>query len=80
MPKKVTKKTERKKATTPRAKRNGTPVAAAPVEPSTSVAATPTEAQIRARAYEIFRSGTNFGDPTADWLQAEHELRTEVHA
>lgn len=36
----------------------------------------PTHADIAARAYEIFlaRNGAE-GDPTADWLQAERELR-----
>ena len=36
------------------------------------------EERIRARAYEIFEArvtGGPHGDPTADWLQAESELR-----
>jgi hypothetical protein len=36
----------------------------------------PTFEQIRDRAYEIYLArGATPGDPTADWLQAEHELR-----
>jgi hypothetical protein len=36
----------------------------------------PTIEQIRARAYEIYRAhGGRGGDPQADWLQAERELR-----
>jgi hypothetical protein len=35
----------------------------------------PTEAQIRARAYEIFlERGGQHGHETDDWLQAEYEL------
>ncbi len=37
-----------------------------------------TDAQIRARAYEIYRRGANPSDPTADWLQAVQELRAEA--
>lgn len=34
--------------------------------------------RIRERAYEIYRAGRNPSDPTADWYQAERELRTEL--
>lgn len=35
------------------------------------------EEQIRRRAYEIYLArGRTPGDPVADWLQAERELRT----
>jgi len=38
----------------------------------------PTEEQIRRRAYQIYMArGCTPGDPTADWLQAERELRGE---
>jgi hypothetical protein len=38
-----------------------------------------TDAEIAARAYEIFaaRKGAP-GDPVSDWLQAERELRAEL--
>jgi hypothetical protein len=43
---------------------------------STQVAPGPTDEQIRARAYQIFLArGGRPGDPDADWLQAERELR-----
>ena len=36
------------------------------------------ESDIRARAYDIYlRRGCAPGDPVADWLQAESELREE---
>lgn len=36
----------------------------------------PTDAEIRQRAFAIYRSrGYAHTDPTADWLQAEQELR-----
>lgn len=40
---------------------------------------TPTDEQIRMRAYEIYvaRGGAP-GNATADWLQAEHELRSRL--
>lgn len=87
MAKKVTKRTETSKAA-PRAKQSRAkaessaevPVAAsasgtAPAKPEASTTASPTEEQIRARAYEIFRKGVNPSDPVADWVQAERELR-----
>lgn len=39
----------------------------------------PTHREVRDRAYYIYlaRGGTN-GDPVADWLQAERELRKEL--
>lgn len=37
---------------------------------------TPSEHDIRKRAYEIYVArGANGGDPIADWRQAEEELR-----
>lgn len=37
---------------------------------------TPSEHEIRKRAYEIYVArGANGGDPVADWRQAEEELR-----
>ncbi len=40
----------------------------------------PTEEDIRLRAYEIYlRRGCAPGDPAADWLQAERELRENQH-
>jgi hypothetical protein len=41
----------------------------------------PTKREIRDRAYYIYlaRGGAN-GDPASDWLQAERELREELHA
>ena len=39
----------------------------------------PTDEQIRERAYEYYASrGGAPGDPVADWLQAERELRSEL--
>lgn len=40
----------------------------------------PTDEQVRERAFHIFlaRNGAP-GDPTADWLQAERELTTELN-
>lgn len=36
----------------------------------------PTDEAIRKRAYELYQlRGESFGDPLADWLAAEHELR-----
>lgn len=79
MAKKVTKKkTPTKKKTTTTKKRSAAKrttkatksVAAAPVTP------TVTEEQIRRRAFEIWSAGVNPENPDADWLQAEHELRS----
>lgn len=39
----------------------------------------PTPDQIRARAYQIYvERGQTPGDPGADWLQAEQELRARM--
>ena len=68
----VTKKTEAKTKTAP--SKRATPKTAAK-----SVATAPvSEAQVRARAYEIFRSGRNASNPDADWIQAEQELTAEL--
>lgn len=46
--------------------------------PATRVGPEPTHDEIRRRAYEIFeRRGATPGDPVADWLSAEAELRRE---
>ncbi len=79
MAKKVTKKktSTKKKATTRKrttAQKTTKTVAAAPVTPT--VTPTVTHAQIRIRAFEIFRAGQNPSNPDADWHQAEQELRT----
>jgi hypothetical protein len=66
----VTKKTEAKTKTAPR-KRATPKTAAKSVAPVS-------EAQVRARAYEIFRSGRNASNPDADWIQAEQELTAEL--
>jgi CelD/BcsL family acetyltransferase involved in cellulose biosynthesis len=73
MAKKVTKKTEgtQKKAT--KAKRPATRTK--PATRVASVKAAPDLDEIRARAYEIYASGRNPGDPVADWFQAERELQ-----
>jgi len=75
MAKKVTKKktATKKKATTRKrttVKKAAKTVVAAPMTP------TVTDAQIRIRAFEIFRAGQNPSNPDADWHQAEQELRT----
>ncbi len=42
-------------------------------------ATTPTEEQIRMRAFEIFlRRNGGPGDALSDWIQAEQELRAEL--
>jgi Protein of unknown function (DUF2934) len=81
MGKKVTKTTETKKAA-PRARQSRAKTKAAVPTDATAVASreasslpSPTEEQIRARAYELFRRGANPSDPVADWFQAEQELR-----
>jgi hypothetical protein len=80
MPRKTSKTTEPSKRA-PRAKKNGAADAAPTAAPpeATLPAESPSPEQIRARAYEIFRTGANH-DPAADWLQAERELRAEVSA
>ncbi len=75
MAKKVTKKktSTKKKATTRKrttSQKTAKTVAAAPVTP------TATDAQIRIRAFEIYRAGQNPSNPEADWHQAEQELGT----
>lgn len=77
MPKKVTKKTETKNAAPRRRPAKATAVESGPSAASTK---TVTEVEIRARAYEIYRRGENPSDPTADWFQAEQELRSETGA
>ncbi len=76
MAKKVTKTTEAKKAA-PRAKqsRAKTKATIGAAAREASDLPSPTEEQIRARAYEVFRRGANPSDPVADWFQAEQELR-----
>ncbi len=73
MAKKVTKKPTTKKKTTPRKPRRATNKAATTM----TQAKTPEIATdaIRLRAFEIYTSGCNSGNPDADWLQAEQELR-----
>jgi hypothetical protein len=46
--------------------------------PAKSVAAAPAEAQISARAHQIWigKGSPKPGTPLADWLQAERELRS----
>jgi hypothetical protein len=84
MPSKTSKTTEPKQRA-PRAKKtskNGDldAAAAAVAGPAaTALPTSPTPEQIRARAYEIFRTGTN-RDPVADWFQAEQELRAKTTA
>lgn len=85
MSKKVTKPTETNNAA-PRVKPNGAGTKAAAVSKASTPIATrrapkrtsPTEEQIRARAYELFRRGANPSDPVADWFQAEQELRGDA--
>jgi Protein of unknown function (DUF2934) len=86
MSKKVTKKTETTNGA-PRTKPSRARTKAAAPEASTtraareaSEASSPTEEQIRARAYELFRIGANPRDPVADWFQAEQELRGGAEA
>jgi hypothetical protein len=82
MPRK-TSKTIEPKPRAPRARKtskNGSldaAAAAADQTTSTIPPVSPTSEQIRARAYEIFRSGAN-RDPVADWFQAEQELRAKA--
>ena len=78
MSKEMTKKTDTKskapRKRTSRAKKAEAPVVLA------AESAELTDAQIRQRAYEIYRRGQNPSDPTADWFQAEQELRAETGA
>lgn len=55
------------------------PVPQKPVETPASIASLePTQDEIRRRAHEIYLSrGGQPGDPQADWLRAEAELRLE---
>jgi len=73
MAKKVTKKATNKKTTTARKPRRATK------KPETTVTEVKTteiaEDTIRLRAFELYTSGRNSGNPDADWLQAEQELR-----
>jgi hypothetical protein len=76
MSKKMAKKTATKKAAprkrTSSAKKSDRPVELGAAAPALS------DAQIRERAYEIYRRGLNPSDPTADWLQAVQELNSEA--
>ncbi|TDI45859.1 MAG: DUF2934 domain-containing protein [Acidobacteria bacterium] len=73
MAKKVTKKSTIKKTTTARKPRRATK------KPETTVTEVKTtevaEDTIRLRAFDLYTSGCNSGNPNADWLQAEQELR-----
>ncbi len=73
MAKKVTKKPTTKKKTTARKPRRVTKKA----ETTVTETRTPEidEDAIRLRAFELYTSGCNSGNPDADWLQAEQELR-----
>jgi hypothetical protein len=72
MPRKSTNSAEPKKPSTRRKKSD----AEAPTpENLTAGTSEPSVDQIRDRAYEIFCSGVNPGNPVADWFQAERELR-----
>lgn len=73
MANKVTKKSERSKKTASKAKR---PVSPAQSDSRTAASKTaPRLDDVRARAFEIYASGRNQGDPVADWFQAEQELQ-----
>ncbi len=74
MAKKVTKKPATKKKTTARKPRRTT---TKKTEAPLTAASTPemNENAVRLRAFQIYTSGRNSGNPDADWLQAEHELR-----
>jgi hypothetical protein len=77
MPRKSTNNAEPKKPSTRRKKNDAE--AFAP-EIAAAEAAEPSIDQIRDRAYEIFCSGVNPGNPVADWFQAERELRGDLRA
>jgi hypothetical protein len=76
MPRKSTNSEPKKPST--RRKKNDAEMPAPEIE----AAGTPEPSieQIRDRAYEIFRSGVNPGNPVADWFQAERELRGDLRA
>lgn len=62
-----------------------TPETPGPSRPSRSrqaaIADPPTSEQIAERAYWIYLArGSSYGDPIADWLQAERELLDELGA
>lgn len=71
----------RQPAAKPRSTNGKAPARTAPPAPKTNriaSAATPTHDEIRRRAYEIFLArGCTPGDPVADWLEAERQLRDE---
>ena len=79
MAKKVTKKTATKKTATkkkaPTRKRAAAKVSANGADTATTPVS---EARVRERAYEIYRSGRNASNPDLDWLQAEQELAAEL--
>ena len=72
MAKKVTKKSTTKKKTTARKPRRTTKKTETPVTEAKTTEV-PQDA-IRLRAFELYTSGINSGNPDADWLQAEQEL------
>ena len=80
-PKTKSTKTTRKSASSARSKSTAESTTA--VEDAISeenVAGEPTYEQISARAYEIYQARKGAaGDPHADWLQAERELRGRPH-
>jgi Protein of unknown function (DUF2934) len=80
MAKKKSKKTEGAAPAAPQkktAKAAKKAKSAAVADPAPAKAAAPTEAQISARAHQIWigKGSPKPGTPLADWLQAERELR-----
>ena len=74
MDKEITKKTQSGTKTPSKAKRpQRPPQSASPAAAESRIE--PNLDAIRKRAYEIYSSGRNQGDPVADWSQAERELR-----
>lgn len=82
MAKKVTKKATKKNGAAATRKPRRTAQAKASAKATTSVSTDTnghlSQERIRERAYEIYRAGRNPSDPTADWYQAERELRGEI--
>jgi hypothetical protein len=73
-PKQPAKKSTVKKST---AKAKAKPKAS-PAKKPKAPAAVPTQDEIAARAYDLYlQRGRAPGDPVADWLQAEGELKAE---
>jgi hypothetical protein len=77
MPRKTTNNAEPKKPSTRRKKSDAEERAP---EITAAGATEPSIERIRDRAYEIFCSGVNPGNPVADWFQAERELREDLRA